>query len=94
MDILLDIYRNITSIISVDILITIGIGFLAGFLASLILNAKNGFIVISLLGIAGGVIGRFILYFIGFSYSGYIYDILVSALGAIIIILISRIIAN
>ena len=49
----------------VDLLIAIGIGALAGWLASFIMNTRGGLLKNIIVGIIGGFVGRLILQFLG-----------------------------
>jgi uncharacterized membrane protein YeaQ/YmgE (transglycosylase-associated protein family) len=76
------------------ILTWIIVGFLAGWIASMIMgtNAKQGFIMDIIMGIIGAFVGGFVMNLLGFAgVTGFnIYSILVAILGAIIVIWIGR----
>ena len=48
-----------------NILISVCVGALVGWLAGILMNSKNGFLMNALLGIAGSVVGRFLAALIG-----------------------------
>lgn len=71
-----------------NILISILIGAISGWLASVIMNSKSGLIRDIILGIIGGFLGSFIFDKLGITFYGYLGTILVSVVGACIIILV------
>ena len=71
-----------------NILISILIGAISGWLASVIMNSKSGLIRDIILGIIGGFLGGFIFDKLGIEFAGYLGTILVSVVGACIIILV------
>ena len=74
-----------------NIIISVCIGALAGWLASAMMNAKNGFWMNALLGIVGSVVGRFVAGLIGLHASKVsIGGILISAAGACLVIWLYR----
>ncbi len=74
-----------------NIIISICIGALAGWLASVLMNAKNGFWMNAILGIAGSVVGRFLAALIGIHANKIsIGGILISAAGACLVIWLYR----
>ncbi len=81
-----------------DLLLWIVFGGLAGWIASLIMktNRTQGILMDIILGVIGGVLGGFLLSLVGLSgVSGFnIYSLLVSVLGAIILIWLSRVILH
>lgn len=70
------------------IIISILIGAISGWLASVIMNSKSGLIRDIILGIIGGFLGSFIFDKLGIAFYGYLGTILVSVVGACIIILV------
>ncbi len=72
----------------VDLLISILIGAVSGWLAGFIMNSKGGTIRNIILGIAGGFVGSFLCELLGISFAGYLGTILVSVVGACIIIIV------
>lgn len=75
------------------IIVILVLGALAGFIASMIMGSSSGLMMNILLGIIGAFVGDFIMGMFGQSgVSGLnIYSILVSVLGAIIVIALYRI---
>lgn len=72
-------------------LVGIIVGILAGFLAGQIMKGSGYGIVVDLvLGLLGGVVGRFVLGMVGIGAWGLIGSILVSTFGAILLIWIVR----
>ncbi len=71
-----------------DIFISIAIGAIAGWLASLITNSKSGLIKNIILGLVGGFVGKFVCGLLHISFAGYLGTIIVSAIGACIVIFI------
>lgn len=78
----------------IDFIISILIGALSGWLAGLIMKTANNFWINIILGIVGGVIGKFLLGLVGLSASGYLGIIIASVLGACIIIGIFKLITK
>lgn len=79
-----------------DILVALVIGALAGWLAGFVMNSKGSLLRNIILGILGGFVGSFIFGFLGISFSLAIgpinvATIIVSAVGACIIILVFNI---
>ena len=72
----------------IDILISIGIGAVAGWLASLVTNSSGGLIKNIILGLVGGFVGQFICNLLHISFAGYLGTILVSAAGAVLVVFI------
>ena len=70
------------------ILISIIIGAVSGWIANIIMNSKSGLIRNIILGVVGGFLGSFIFDKLGIAFAGYLGTILVSVIGACIIILI------
>lgn len=76
----------------IQILISIAIGAVAGWLASLIMRTKGGLIRNIIVGVIGGFVGNWLLGLLGFSFSGYLATIGVSVLGACVLIFIVNLI--
>jgi len=72
----------------VKILISILLGAISGWLAGKIMKSEGGLIRSIVLGIVGGFVGELIFELIGISASGYLGTILVSVLGACLVIFI------
>ena len=74
-----------------NIIISICVGALVGWLAGILMNAKNGFLMNALLGIVGAVVGRFLAALIGIHASRIsIGGILISVCGACLVIWLYR----
>ena len=72
-------------------LVGIIVGILAGFLAGQIMKGSGYGIVVDLfLGLLGGIVGRFVLGLVGIGAWGFVGSILVSTLGAILLIWMVR----
>ena len=72
------------------ILVALAIGAIAGFLANLFMNNDKGIIVNIILGVLGGIVGDLIFSLVGISASGIIGNIVVSTVGAVLIIFIAN----
>ena len=70
------------------IIASIIIGAVAGWLASLIMKKTNGLLINIILGIVGGFVGGFVFGLIGFGATNLIGQIIVSVVGACIVIAI------
>ena len=76
---------------SLSALITvILIGAVSGWIASIIMGTKGGLLRNIIMGIIGGIVGSFILGLVGISGSGYIGTIVVSVIGACLVIAVGR----
>lgn len=75
-------------------IVTIISGILAGWLAGKIMNSKGTWLRNLILGLVGGVVGSFVLKFIGVEGKGLIGGTLVSVIGACLLIWISRILTK
>ena len=74
-----------------NILISVCVGALVGWLAGILMNSKNGFWINALLGIAGSVVGRFLAALIGIHANKIsIGGILISVAGACLVIWVVR----
>lgn len=68
---------------------TIIIGILAGWIAEKVTSRDHGLFVNLIVGLIGAVIGRFVaMNLLGFTYDGWIQSLLVSSVGAIILLFI------
>ena len=74
----------------VDILIAIIIGAISGYLASLIMKSSGNLVRNIILGIVGGFVGSLILSLTNITFSGYLGTIIVSVLGACLVIWITN----
>jgi uncharacterized membrane protein YeaQ/YmgE (transglycosylase-associated protein family) len=81
---------NLGDVIMLHTIFFILIGCFSGFIAGKIMNGGGfGFIVNSVLGIIGGVIGGWLLNLLGISWGGTIGQIGTSVIGAIVILAIA-----
>lgn len=72
-----------------DIIISIIIGALSGWIASIIMNSKSSLIRNIIIGIIGGFVGTFILGLFGINGSGYLGAIIVSTIGSCLLIFVA-----
>ena len=72
----------------VNILISILLGAISGWIASKIMDSEGGLLRNIILGIIGGFVGNFVLSLFNISFAGYLGTIIVSVIGACLIILI------
>ena len=72
------------------------VGLIAGLLAKLVMPGDDpgGLIVTTLIGIAGALIGGFVVSFIGLGGGGLISTIVVATIGAVILLAIYRLLAS
>jgi uncharacterized membrane protein YeaQ/YmgE (transglycosylase-associated protein family) len=79
-----------------DIIFWIIVGGIAGALAKLIMPGDDpgGFIITIILGIAGALVGGFLASLIGIGGGGLIWSIIIATIGAIILLVIYRLIAG
>ena len=71
-----------------DLLISIALGAVSGWIASLITNSRSGLIKNIILGLAGGFIGGWICNLLKISFAGYTGTIIVSVAGACLLIFV------
>jgi len=70
---------------------TIIVGIIAGFLAGKVMNGSGyGLFMDLLLGVAGSIVGRFVLSLVGIGGSGIVGSVLVATFGAILLIWVVR----
>ncbi len=74
----------------VGILISLIVGALSGWIAGNIMHVEGGVLKNIILGIFGGVVGGFLLGLVGISGSGILGNIIVSVIGACILIALAR----
>jgi uncharacterized membrane protein YeaQ/YmgE (transglycosylase-associated protein family) len=79
-----------------DIIFWIIVGGIAGALAKLIMPGDDpgGFIITIILGIAGALVGGFLASLIGIGGGGLIWSVIIATIGAIILLVIYRLIAS
>ena len=65
---------------------TLVVGALAGWLASKIMNNQGSLVRNVILGVVGGIVGRLVLGIVAISGSGFFGNLIVSAIGACIVI--------
>ena len=72
------------------------VGGIAGALAKLVMPGDDpgGFIITIILGIAGALVGGFLASLIGIGGGGFIWSILIATIGAIVLLLIYRLVAG
>ena len=75
-----------------DILWMILIGFVVGLLARFLLPGRDsaGFIMTTILGIVGSVVGTYLVQYFGFYHAGQAAGFIASVVGAMVILLFSR----
>lgn len=66
------------------------LGAIAGWIASKIMNSKGGLIRNIIMGIIGGSVGTALFHAVGLSASGYLGSVIVSVVGACVVIWIGR----
>ena len=71
-----------------SLLVSIVIGAVAGYLASLIMKKSNGLLLNIILGIAGGAVGSFVFGLIGIGANNTVGQIIVGVVGSCILIAI------
>ena len=72
----------------VDLLISILLGAVSGWLAGIIMKSKGSLLRNIILGVIGGFVGGFIFKLLGISFAGYLGTILVSVVGACLVIFV------
>ena len=72
----------------VDLLIAIVLGAISGWLASLIMKSSGSLIKNIVLGVVGGFVGSLLFDLVGLSFNGYLGTIIVSVIGACIVIFV------
>lgn len=71
-----------------NIIVSILIGALSGYIASIIMKSDKGIVTNTILGILGGFIGDLIFELLHISFAGYLGTIIISILGACLLIYI------
>ena len=71
-----------------NIIISILIGALSGYLASLIMKSNSGLVLNTVLGIIGGFVGDLIFELLHISFAGYLGTIVISIIGACLVIFV------
>jgi len=74
------------------ILVSLGIGAVAGWLAGIIMKSKSGLLFNIILGLVGGIVGGFILSLFNLNIPGIVGSIIGSVVGACLVIFIVRLI--
>jgi len=77
-----------------DILISLAIGAVCGWLAGYIMKSGHGLIFNIILGVIGGMVGGFIFGLLGLSISGIIGAIISGVVGACLLIFVARLITK
>lgn len=76
------------------LLISLVVGAISGWIAGQIMHMEGSWLKNMILGIVGGAVGGFILRIIGISGHGFIGNIIVSVIGACILIAVARAVAK
>ncbi len=74
----------------VSILISLGLGAIAGWLAGFIMNSKGSLLRNIIIGIIGGFLGSYIFNLLGISFAGYLGIVIQSMVGACVLIFVCR----
>lgn len=74
----------------VSILISLGLGAIAGWLAGIIMKSKGSLLRNIIIGIIGGFLGSYVFNLLGISFAGYLGIVIQSMVGACILIFICR----
>lgn len=74
----------------IELLISIALGALSGWIAGEIMKSKGGLLKNIILGILGGFVGGLILGLLGISFAGYIGTVVVSVAGACLLIFVAN----
>ncbi len=77
-----------------DLIISLAIGGVAGWLASMIMKSKGGLLLYIILGIVGGAVGGFVLGLVGVAFFGLVGTIIRAVAGACILIAVARLITK
>lgn len=85
-------YRRENLKMLVNIIISLVIGGVCGWLAGIIMKSANGVLINIILGIVGGVIGGAIFNFLGINFNGIVGSIICGVVGACLLIFIVRLI--
>ena len=72
------------------LLLSLFAGAIAGWLASKIMNSEGTLVSNIILGVVGSVVGHFLFGLIGFSANGMFADLIVSVIGACVVIVLGR----
>ena len=78
----------------ISILISLALGALAGWSAGKLMNSDGSILRNIILGIVGGVVASIIFGLIGISFSGYLGTIIVSIIGACLLIWLARLVTK
>ena len=78
----------------IDLLISILIGAISGWLAGELMKSRGGLFRNIILGIIGGFVGGMICNFLKVSFYGYLGTVLVSVVGACVVIFLFRLIVK
>lgn len=75
-----------------DIIVSLAIGAVAGWLAGIIMGSKGGLLFNIILGLIGGIVGGWVLGLIGVSFFGIVGTIIRAVAGACLVIFVVRLI--
>lgn len=73
-----------------SILIAIGTGALAGWIASLIMGTKGGLLRNIILGIVGGFVGGYVFGLLGISIAGYFGTVVTAVAGSCLVVFVAN----
>ena len=76
----------------VDIIVSLALGALAGWLAGIIMKSSNGLLLNIILGLVGGIVGGYVFGLIGITFFGVVGTIIRAIAGACLVIFIVRLI--
>lgn len=76
----------------VDIIVSLALGAVAGWLAGIIMKSNGGLLLNIILGLVGGIVGGYVFGLIGISFFGIVGTIIRAAAGACLVIFIVRLI--
>ena len=74
----------------VDILVSLALGALAGWIAGIIMKTKGGLLFNIILGIVGGFVGGFVLSLLKLSLPGILGSVIGAVIGACLVIFVAR----
>lgn len=78
----------------VSIIGAIVIGILAGWIAEKVMARNHGILTNLVVGLVGSFLGAFIAYLFGFTYQGFLPSLLVSAVGAILLLFLLNLVQS
>ena len=84
------IRKEIISMGLVDILVSLALGALAGWIAGIIMKSKSGLLLNIILGLVGGIVGGWVLSLFKLSLPGILGSIIGAVIGACLVIFVVR----